>query len=195
MPEMDGVTATRHIRAGEADGRHLPIIAMTANALQEDRERCFAAGMDGYIPKPISMGTLKNELYRLFGHATPPAGTTEVSMTASEDTPAGNRTAAIALMGDEEIFNEVAAMFVADMPRMLDELGQALAASDWPALTRSAHTLKGLFATFAAKAGETAARNLEACARAGNPEGNCADLAAEVRRQAQRLVGELSAGT
>lgn len=194
MPEMDGVTATRQIRASETEGRHLPIIAMTANALQEDRERCFAAGMDGYIPKPISMGTLKNELYRLFGQATPPASATEVSMTASEETPAGNRAAAIAMMGDEEIFREVAAMFVADTPRMLDELGQALAAGDWPALTRSAHTLKGLFATFAAKAGETAARQLEAGARAGNPEGNCADLAAEVQRQAHRLIGELSAG-
>ena len=116
-------------------------------------------------------------------------------MTTSDDSPAGNRAAAIALMGDEEIFLEVAAMFVADTPRMLDELGQALAASDWPALTRVAHTLKGLFATFAAKAGETAARQLEASARAGNPEGNCTDLATEVRRQAQRLIDELSAGT
>ncbi len=195
MPEMDGVTATRHIRASETAGRHLPIIAMTANALQEDRERCFAAGMDGYIPKPISMGTLRSELYRLFGHASSPASNTDVSTTASDATPAGNRAAAIAMMGDEEIFREVAAMFVADTPRMLDELGQTLAAGDWPALTRVAHTLKGLFATFAAKAGETAARQLEAGARAGNPEGNCTDLAAEVRHQAQRLISELSAGT
>lgn len=195
MPEMDGITATRRIRESEAAGHHLPIIAMTANALQEDRERCFAAGMDGYIPKPISLGTLKDELYRLFGKVAPQAKAMEATMTTSEEAPAGNRAAAIALMGDEEIFHEVAAMFVADTPRMLDELGQALAASDWPALTRSAHTLKGLFATFAAKAGETAARQLEAGARAGNPEGNCADLAAEVRRQAHRLIGELSAGT
>jgi signal transduction histidine kinase/DNA-binding NarL/FixJ family response regulator len=195
MPEMDGVTATRRIRESEAEGRHLPIIAMTANALQEDRERCFAAGMDGYIPKPISLGTLKNELYRLFGQVTPQANPTEAAMTTSDDSPAGNRAAAIELMGDEEIFLEVAAMFVADTPRMLDELGQALTASDWPALTRIAHTLKGLFATFAAKGGETAARQLEASARAGNPEGNCTDLATEVRRQAQRLIDELSAGT
>ncbi len=193
MPEMDGVTATRHIRAGEAEGRRLPIIAMTANALQEDRERCFAAGMDGYIPKPISLGTLKSELYRLFGQVAPQAGATEVSMTAIEESPAGNRAAAIAMMGDEEIFREVAAMFVADTPKMLDELDQALAASDWPALTRVAHTVKGLFATFAARSGEIAARQLEASARAGNPEGDCANLTGEVRRQAERLMRELSA--
>jgi HPt (histidine-containing phosphotransfer) domain-containing protein len=97
------------------------------------------------------------------------------------------------MMGDEEIYLEVAAMFVADAPGMLGELDQALAAGDWPALTRVAHTLKGLLATFAAESGEAAARQLEAGARAGNPEGNCANLTAEVRRQAERLIVELSA--
>jgi signal transduction histidine kinase/DNA-binding response OmpR family regulator len=192
MPEMDGVTATRRIRESEAEGRHLPIIAMTANALQEDRERCFAAGMDGYIPKPISLESLRNELYRLFGQAAPQAKPTETCMTASEDSPAGNRAAAIALMGDEDIFREVATMFVADAPKMLDELNQALAANDWPALTRVAHTLKGLLATFAAKAGEAVARQLEASARANNAGGDCAHLTDAVRRQTERLIEELS---
>ena len=193
MPEMDGVTATRHIRASEAGGRHLPIIAMTANALTEDRERCFAAGMDGYIPKPISLSALKNELYRLFGQVAPQPATVEETSNANEGGPAGNRSAAIAMMGDEEIYLEVAAMFVADAPGMLSELDQALAAGDWPALTRVAHTLKGLLATFAAKSGEATARQLEASARAGNAEGNCAELADALRHQAQRLMQELSA--
>jgi signal transduction histidine kinase/DNA-binding response OmpR family regulator len=193
MPEMDGVTATRQIRAGEAGGRHLPIIAMTANALSEDRERCFAAGMDGYIPKPISLGALKNELYRLFGKVAPQAIAVEEISTVTEESQAGNRTAAIAMMGDEEIYLEVAAMFVADAPGMLSELDQALAAGDWPSVTRVAHTLKGLLATFAANSGEAAARQLEASARAGNAEGNCAELADALRHQTRRLMQELSA--
>ena len=193
MPEMDGVTATRHIRAGEAGGTHLPIIAMTANALTEDRERCFAAGMDGYIPKPISLSALKTELYRLFGKVAPQATAVEEIPTATGDSPAGNRAAAIAMMGDEEIYLEVAAMFVTDAPGMLSELDQALAAGDWPSLTRVAHTLKGLFATFAAKSGEAAARQLEAGARAGNAEGNCAELADALQHQTRRLMQELSA--
>lgn len=72
MPEMDGVTATTHIRAQEAaqGAARLPIIAMTANAMQEDRDRCFAAGMDGYLSKPVRLATLHTEVRRLFAATT-----------------------------------------------------------------------------------------------------------------------------
>ncbi|MDS4016029.1 MAG: response regulator, partial [Candidatus Accumulibacter sp.] len=66
MPEMDGLSATRQIREREAlAGRRVPIIAMTANALQGDRERCFEAGMDGYIAKPINQAALVDEIRRV----------------------------------------------------------------------------------------------------------------------------------
>ena len=58
MPEMDGLDATMRIRAGEKNGRRLPVIALTAHAMEADRERCLAAGMDGYISKPISPDAL-----------------------------------------------------------------------------------------------------------------------------------------
>ena len=63
MPEMDGYTATRHIRRREEAGsRHTPIIAMTANAMREDRARCLDAGMDGFIPKPIALEELETAM-------------------------------------------------------------------------------------------------------------------------------------
>jgi two-component system sensor histidine kinase/response regulator len=62
MPVMDGFEATRRLRADEAPGTHVPVIAMTAAALTEDRERCLAAGMDGYVSKPVTIESLETAL-------------------------------------------------------------------------------------------------------------------------------------
>ena len=65
MPKMDGLTATRAIRAAErGTGKHVPIVAMTANAFAEDREACFAAGMDDYLAKPVRLNNLRAVLER-----------------------------------------------------------------------------------------------------------------------------------
>jgi CheY-like chemotaxis protein len=72
MPEMDGFEATRRIRAREGSGPRLPIVALTANALQGDRERCLAAGMDDYLSKPFTRAALHAVLMRWLPRAPPP---------------------------------------------------------------------------------------------------------------------------
>ncbi len=67
MPDMDGFAATAAIRHQEDDGSHTPIIAMTANALRGDRERCLGAGMDDYLTKPASLESLREVLLRWCG--------------------------------------------------------------------------------------------------------------------------------
>jgi CheY-like chemotaxis protein len=66
MPVMDGIEATQKIREREAiSGGHIPIVAMTANAFEEDRRRCFDAGMDGYVVKPVSAQSIRAEIERV----------------------------------------------------------------------------------------------------------------------------------
>jgi signal transduction histidine kinase/HPt (histidine-containing phosphotransfer) domain-containing protein/ActR/RegA family two-component response regulator len=193
MPEMDGVTATREIRALEASrgAPRLPIVAMTANALREDRERCFAAGMDGYIAKPVTLTSLRDELGRHFGGPAAPA-LAEPEPAAAADGPLFDRAAAVELMGDDEdIFKEVARTYVADTPALMRELETALAGADLAALARAGHTLKGLFATFAAPAGAARARQLEMAARDGDVVA-CAALAPDVRARAEALAEALA---
>ena len=195
MPEMDGVTATRAIREAElGQGRNpLPIIAMTANAMQEDRERCFAAGMNGYLSKPVGLVALEAELRRLFaGQAPLTQGPAAVALTTPVAGSLYDRTAAVALTGDEELFEELAQMFVQDMPAYLKELDEALAAADATRLARAAHTLKGLCATFVAAQSEQAARQLEQAARTGDFAA-CQSLAATVRDETAALSAALSA--
>lgn len=72
MPEMDGFEATRRIRIREGSGRHTPIIALTANALQGDRVKCLAAGMDDYLPKPFRPPRLLEKIARWAGTAPSP---------------------------------------------------------------------------------------------------------------------------
>ncbi len=193
MPEMDGITATRHIREREdRDGApRLPIVAMTANALREDRDRCLAAGMDGYIAKPISRKALEDELFRLFAGTSPspPTGVAAAEPNESVNKPVFDYAVALERIGDAEVLQEVAAMFVASAPEEIGELEAALAAGDWPSLKRVAHTLKGLFATFAASDGEQMARELELAAGFDNDTrgGTCAELAARVRDHVDAL--------
>ncbi|MGL6160820.1 response regulator [Microbulbifer sp.] len=89
MPEVDGLDATREIRAREQDtDSHIPIIAMTAHALAGDRERCLAAGMDGYVAKPLRIRILEEEIARVMpGAAGPPEGPGPGGTTVNRSAP------------------------------------------------------------------------------------------------------------
>ena len=192
MPEMDGLAATREIRrlemqAGEA--RHLPIIAMTANALVEDKEQCFAAGMDGYISKPISLKLLESEIQRIFPESTQTTQTTQATQATDEkydEPPCFNRARVIEMLDDEALFKELAELFINSSRTYRQDLEAAVDAQDCPLIERHAHTLKGLFATFAAEAGEKAASQLEQCAATGDAT-HCRELVLPVLRHVENL--------
>jgi CheY-like chemotaxis protein len=161
MPELNGLDATRVIRAEEdAAGGHVRIVAMTAHAMSGDRERCLAAGMDGYLAKPLNRRQLLDALES--GLDGDPAAAPAVEY----DCEALVRR----LGGDEELARDMAGIFAADARRMLAAVRDALEARDGERLGHAAHALKGAAANFDATPVVTAAGRLEALARAGQPD-------------------------
>ena len=169
MPEMGGIEATQIIRSLESSDQHIPIIAMTANAMQGDRERCLEAGMDDYLSKPIKSDALKEILSRLATQESRIQKKSIVSIQAKIDaeqnTPVGTDTsfdfAAAILEGDEEVIQIITPMFLEGCDKQLDELRQAIDGKNPELLHRSAHTFKGLVGNFNAKPIEQLSKALE----------------------------------
>jgi PAS domain S-box-containing protein len=164
MPEMDGLDATSAIRAWEKTaGTHTPIIAMTAHAMEGDRERCLAAGMDGYTSKPIRIGELEHAIAQLI---SPPNSAKVPVSEADQADGAIDHTALLAgVDGNRRVLRELVRLFLADCPRRLAEIKEAIRRGDAGALGRAAHTLKGSIGNFAAKSAFAAAQRLEIMSR------------------------------
>jgi two-component system sensor histidine kinase/response regulator len=167
MPEMDGLDATAAIRAWErATGTHIPIIAMTAHAMKGDRERCLAAGMDGYTSKPIRIRELEQAIAALIRPSNP------AKMPTSDADQADRVIDHAALLagidGDRRLLREFVRLFLADCPQRLAEIKEAIQRGDAGALGRAAHTLKGSVGNFAAQKAFAASQRLENMGRDGD---------------------------
>ena len=168
MPELDGLDASRWICERWPAETRPHIIAMTANAMAEDREACFAAGMDDYVAKPIR----PNELGEALRRAKPLRRKHDVSSNAidiSLDAAALDNLKKE--LGGENFLLEVIDAFLADSPMLLAMLRRSLDAKDANELRRAAHTLKSNGATFGAERFSELCRELEQRARNGQLEG------------------------
>jgi len=191
MPEMDGLEATRSIRAFETPlGRHTPILAMTAHALKGDRERCLEAGMDGYVSKPIHTSHLIAEMMRVLPDLTQvpatPASAPRADAEVFDARELLNRVG-----GNRTIRDEIIDLFIGDYPERLAEIRQAMTAHDLTAVQRAAHTVKGSTASIGARTAQQAAYTVEMAAKAGDSAGVPAAvdlLEQELQRLAQALI-------
>ena len=169
MPVLDGLAATRAIRAAEPPGTRVPIIALTANAMQGDRERCLAAGMDDYLSKPIDPALLRETLNRL----AMPATALCLQAPGDDDAwPDLDRSMLIARLGGQDglpdaLVEELLAALVEDGVQRLRDIRAALHAGELPALAGAAHQLAGAMGNCSAVALEQLARRLIDCARDG----------------------------
>ena len=173
MPEMDGYEATGEIRTPESKvlDHRVPIIAMTANAMKGDREKCLEAGMDDYLCKPVNPQELNDILEKWIAKQD---SSLLYEATNSDREPVQNifdkASLLDRLMGDEELANEILAGFLEDVPRKFSALKEALDNRDAPSVLREAHTLKGASADVGGKALLETAFEIEKAGEAGDLE-------------------------
>lgn len=187
MPVMDGYAATREIRRREVGARHTPIIAVTARAMRDDRERCLEAGMDDYISKPVDLDLLEAVLARWVQEEDdgPAQNHAEADADVGADRslgdsgeppgPAGRRfdhdqvamLRALHMEGEPDLFALTGQIFLDTAPGNLAKLCEGVAGRDVAATLRAAHSLKGSGASLGAAGLARACAELEAATQLG----------------------------
>ena len=181
MPEMNGYEATRHIREQEkATGGHIPIVAMTAHAMQGAREECLRHGMDGYLTKPIDTEALWAELERL-GREVRPSAVAVAPEQARQMVVADFAKARQSMDDSRELFEEIVRLYFAEVPGYLQSAREGMARGDAEAIRHAAHAIKGMVGVFAAEAAMQAAAELEHGAAEPGRENKLNDLEAAIQ--------------
>jgi CheY-like chemotaxis protein len=189
MPVMDGFETTAEIRRLEGTSRHTVIIAMTANALQGDREKCIAAGMDDYVAKPVSQAELASRLneWKSKMHIQQPS-----PGEPSVDPGRLDELAALADGDDPLWLQSIVVRFLEDTAARIVRMRAALEAQDVSGVRDTAHALKGSAANMGAIPLSRAAHHLLRQANSGALDGAFGILV-EIEREVERVRSELSA--
>lgn len=215
MPEMDGFQAVQLIRAHESStSRHTPIVALTAHALAEDREKCLNAGMDDYLSKPFKGEELRIIITRWLVKNHSGSAQAISNMQDSKPVPENSKSqkdvgtspdAALdpavvepLRVGKPDLWKKLVGIYLETTPASLETLEQALSNDDCPSVQLTAHTLKSSSANMGASRLSDLCRQLEAAAGEGNLETGSA-LFSEIRTEYEVVVAALapvdSAGT
>ena len=166
MPELDGLDATRRICERWPEENRPHVIAMTANALPEDREACFAAGMNDYVAKPIRSEELAAALERVRQLGNGDSGTQEHAIDLDDEALRNLRE-----LGGDDFVREVVDVFLTDAPALIATLRRSLDQQNAEELRRTAHTLKSNASTLGAADFAELCRAVEHEAKAGRLEG------------------------
>ncbi|MGJ9418653.1 response regulator [Massilia sp. CMS3.1] len=207
MPVMDGFAATAAIRSEEQDAgrpRTLPIIAITANALQGDREACLAAGMDDYLSKPFSQAELAGVIGRWIAlplssnvhhdEATPtlPPEAREVIQRVVINARALENIRALSEHGGDALVQKVVRAYVGDVPQHLRTLRRAIGGQDADTVRRVAHSLKSASANVGAETLARLCKDLEQMGRTASVTG-AASLLTDMEEEFQAVRQSLNA--
>jgi CheY-like chemotaxis protein/HPt (histidine-containing phosphotransfer) domain-containing protein len=174
MPDMDGIEATEIIRSRERDTEiHVPIVAMTAHAMQGDRQRCLEVGMDEYIAKPIRARQLFQTIAKVLGLSSetikeanlPSGGTPDFELTGDRSTRTGPlwdlEAALESVKNDRDLLRIVMETFLEESPKLIAQMRQSLDEGNASQLNMAAHSMKGSLRFFGAEQGFQLAYQLE----------------------------------
>lgn len=176
MPEMSGLEATRIIRDREKlTGKHIPIIAMTAYAMESDREKCKEAGMDEYISKPLDTEELYRVVKKYIDHGNPAIDLNGLLKAVNHD---------------HELVDELVQILLTSYPVQLEEMARAIELGDSVALGKRAHAFKGAISNFGAPIAYEIAKGLERMGREGEID-EAARALEELRNEMERIAQHL----
>ena len=189
MPAMDGIEATIAIREKEkSTGLHQPVIAMTALAMKGDRERCLAAGMDGYLSKPIDLQQLDDVLATYADRRS-----SDVYVTQADDSfvsPVNTTELLQRIDADRALLSELVATFREEYPGMIEDARGGIRRKDAAGVERIGHVLKGALGDLAASLASSLAGEMEAMGRMDNlalAEAKLSETDEEVHRALETL--------
>jgi HPt (histidine-containing phosphotransfer) domain-containing protein len=203
MPEMDGFETTRALRRSEAaaGAPRLPVIALTAHALEGDQAQCVAAGMDAYLAKPYGQKQLeqaiRRQVERQAGVSAPPPANVSAALADGLDRRALDTIRALERPGSSTVLQRVIGIYLKNTPKLIHAMKDAVEAGDAPALGNAAHSLKSSSLYVGAARIGSLCREIEAAAKSTPPTIAAAPVAAiesEYFRVEQLLGSELEQG-
>jgi CheY-like chemotaxis protein/HPt (histidine-containing phosphotransfer) domain-containing protein len=183
LPQLDGYQASREIRnrASAVRNHAVPIVALTAAAMEGDRQKCLAAGMNAYLAKPLRFDALRQAIEQWAGSGPAVQPSAAPVAGAADAKPFDSAEFTESVMGSEDLARRIIRGFVDDMPRQIARLAEAVSDGDAGKVTLLAHSIKGAAASVSSHEMRQASQALEQQGRARNLAGS------------SRALGELSA--
>jgi CheY-like chemotaxis protein len=189
MPELDGYEATARLRVIEGEGRHTHVVAMTAHAIEGDREKFLAAGMDDYLSKPVrfeELSAVVKQIQLRRGSQEPAIATESVEALRE-----------LCADGEGDILTELIDTYLENTPQLVEQAAESLSRREANGLALAAHTLKGSSSNFGAKPLQELAAELETLARSADfqtcvsPGTRATELLDAIRREYERVSAAL----
>lgn len=192
MPNLDGLETTRRIRRAEQEsGHHIPVVALTAHAMAEDRQKCLDAGMDDYLSKPITIDSLRNAIVRILRKKNEQKPSENINQVTSPEKIVDEKRTLGHTGGDVETLHELIDIFLEDCPCRMSDLKNALDEQNADEVYRTIHSLKSQFAFFTEGAPTTTATEIERLAK-NSDLSSIGSLSDQLHPEVESLCRELA---